>query len=672
MMLHFLHHCVHAWIIFLEQIKCSGKAHDIFQWEAMRTLSRSIHEKTTYKLMAERLMLPEKFYHPIGSAENRREILMGLSPMLNDADTHRKQEVEACETFTKCKSSKVKTRNSYEYIDVVTMQAVDFTEYERRYDLKHMFMQRRYSNLFILLFYFVRYIRFITATKVNRQLNYALQLQPALVTFSSKIPDSVPLEDKENIPAQALSSAPSSAVKPLRKRKHANTVLGLHQDSDVAPSSKSGGARRETLSPGTVRKLLIEKVETAMSPASDSTSVVGSSKSEPTTVEDAAIAVPDYSSTSTGSMSPIGDIDLVAFDDESLTNASSTATKRRDQCGRRSTLSPTAARLIAMEIMTEEPEEVPQSEETPLSEEVQQLKEVQPEEVQQSSPVATEEFVAEVALISHASDSLVEPDANHDISAEETEDAVLDSETIVSSAKKSTSECVEAITDNRTQCDEDCSVNFDVSSPQSRLLSTPSRREAIPRILLPIDGSHLVDTVLISLASEVSDMIAQSPTRRFFGRKSEGNIVHRGLEILGGSESELEAFEMLESFVSSAILAKSMEAESPHFISPERDSKRRSVGSSGSKPAKSLDELIIFQSEVAANSEPTIEEAEEKSSDEAAHLADEIDELDWERRASQRMRERFAAARWQYLWEIVSAQAANKAINAARKKQKFL
>lgn len=115
------------------QIKCSGKAHDIFQWEAMRTLSRSIHEKTTYKLMAERLMLPEKFYHPIGSAENRREILMGLSPMLNDADTHRKQEVEACETFTKCKSSKVKTKNSYEYIDVVTMKAVDFAEYERRY-----------------------------------------------------------------------------------------------------------------------------------------------------------------------------------------------------------------------------------------------------------------------------------------------------------------------------------------------------------------------------------------------------------------------------------------------------------------------------------------------------------------------------------------------------------
>lgn len=133
-MLQFLYHYVEIWTVSLEQIKCSGKAHDIFQWEAMRSLSRSIHEKSTYKLMAERLMLPEKFYHPIGSAENRREILMGLSPMLNDADTHRKQEIEACETFTKCKSSKVKTRNSYEYIDVVTLKAVDFTEYERRYD----------------------------------------------------------------------------------------------------------------------------------------------------------------------------------------------------------------------------------------------------------------------------------------------------------------------------------------------------------------------------------------------------------------------------------------------------------------------------------------------------------------------------------------------------------
>eukprot|EP01033_Poteriospumella_lacustris_P000720 gene723-510_t len=552
-------------------------------------------------------MLPEKFYHPIGSAENRREILMGLSPMLNDADTHRKQEIEASENFTKCKSSKVKTRNSYEYIDVVTLKAVDFTEYERRY------------------------IRFVTETKVNRQMNYALQLQPTLVTFSSKIPDSVPLEDKENVPAQALSSAPSSAVKPLRKRKHANTVLGLHHDGDAAPSSRSGGARRETLSPGTVRKLLIERVETAMSPASDS--VVVPSTSETVVFEDAAIT--DFPSTSTGSMSPIGDIDLVVFDDESSTNASSTTTKRRDQCCRRSTLSPTAARLIAMEIMTEEPEEVQELEEVQQPEEVQELEEdqqpediqqseevQQPEEVQQleelqqSTPVATE-FAADVAHISHASDSLVEPDANHDIRAEETEDALVEPET-------------------------------------AREIQSPSA------------------SILLSLASEVSDMIAQSPTRRFFGRKSEGNIVHRGLEILGGSESELEAFEMLESFVSSAILAKSMEAESPHFISPERDSKRRSIGSSSSNPKKVQDELVVFESACAANSEPTNNEAEEKSSDEATNLADEIDEFDWERRASQRMRDRFAAARWQYLWEIVSAQAANKAIHVARKKQKFL
>lgn len=83
-------------------------------------------------MMSERLMLPDRFHHPIGSVENRREILVGLSPMLTDADSQRKQEVEACEKFTKCKSSRVRNRNTYEYIDVVTSKAVDFCEYERR------------------------------------------------------------------------------------------------------------------------------------------------------------------------------------------------------------------------------------------------------------------------------------------------------------------------------------------------------------------------------------------------------------------------------------------------------------------------------------------------------------------------------------------------------------
>lgn len=105
----------------------------MFQWEAMRNLSKSIHEKTTYKLMSERLMLPERFYHPIGSVENRREILLSLTPMLTVADIQRKQEVEACESFTKCRSSRVRARNTYEYIDMETTRAIDFVDYERRY-----------------------------------------------------------------------------------------------------------------------------------------------------------------------------------------------------------------------------------------------------------------------------------------------------------------------------------------------------------------------------------------------------------------------------------------------------------------------------------------------------------------------------------------------------------
>lgn len=77
-------------------------------------------------------MNSNRVYHPIGSVENRREILMGLSPMLTDADNQRKQEVEACEVYTKCRSSKVRSRNAYEYIDLESSRVIEFAEYERR------------------------------------------------------------------------------------------------------------------------------------------------------------------------------------------------------------------------------------------------------------------------------------------------------------------------------------------------------------------------------------------------------------------------------------------------------------------------------------------------------------------------------------------------------------
>ncbi len=54
------------------------------------------------------------------------------------------------------------------------------------------------------------------------------------------------------------------------------------------------------------------------------------------------------------------------------------------------------------------------------------------------------------------------------------------------------------------------------------------------------------------------------------------------------------------------------------------------------------------------------------------YAGQQIDEAAWEVAAHRRMRDRFAMARWQYLWEMVSAQAANKAITHARKKQKII
>lgn len=104
----------------------------MFQWEAIRNLSRNIYHNTSYKLMPERSMISNRTYHPIGTTENRREILLSLSSMLTDAENQRKQEVEACELFTKCRSHKVRSRNTYEYIDLESSKVINFADYERR------------------------------------------------------------------------------------------------------------------------------------------------------------------------------------------------------------------------------------------------------------------------------------------------------------------------------------------------------------------------------------------------------------------------------------------------------------------------------------------------------------------------------------------------------------
>ena len=98
----------------------------------MRQISKALYATTSYRLMSARLISPEKFHHPIGSEENRKEIFLSLTPMLNAAETQRKIDAEECEKFTRCRCNRTKGKTSYQYIDIDTTEIVDYKEYEKR------------------------------------------------------------------------------------------------------------------------------------------------------------------------------------------------------------------------------------------------------------------------------------------------------------------------------------------------------------------------------------------------------------------------------------------------------------------------------------------------------------------------------------------------------------
>jgi hypothetical protein len=53
--------------------------------------------------------------------------------MLTEAEEQRQKETAACESFTRCKSGKGKSKFScYDYTDIDVKCQVDFAEYEKR------------------------------------------------------------------------------------------------------------------------------------------------------------------------------------------------------------------------------------------------------------------------------------------------------------------------------------------------------------------------------------------------------------------------------------------------------------------------------------------------------------------------------------------------------------
>jgi hypothetical protein len=78
-------------------------------------------------------MYPDRFKYPISSLEAKKDILGGMTPMLAEAESVRKADIDRCEQFTRCRVEKSRLRSaSYQYIDIDTDLVVSSAEYSRR------------------------------------------------------------------------------------------------------------------------------------------------------------------------------------------------------------------------------------------------------------------------------------------------------------------------------------------------------------------------------------------------------------------------------------------------------------------------------------------------------------------------------------------------------------
>jgi hypothetical protein len=95
--------------------------------------ARSLKEEFAYGLLPARLLHPDNFSLPAEAIESKRAVLLGLAPMLDDAEKQRKIDVAVCQAHTRCRIDSKRTRASwYQYSDVDAQLAIDPSEYEDR------------------------------------------------------------------------------------------------------------------------------------------------------------------------------------------------------------------------------------------------------------------------------------------------------------------------------------------------------------------------------------------------------------------------------------------------------------------------------------------------------------------------------------------------------------
>ncbi len=99
----------------------------------MVQLSKTVFESSSYPLLPNRLMFPEKYIHQPSSIESKRALIYSMEGNLNDSERQKKQDTAMCEEFTRCRVGKGRdSRSSFEYFDIDANVAISDDDYERR------------------------------------------------------------------------------------------------------------------------------------------------------------------------------------------------------------------------------------------------------------------------------------------------------------------------------------------------------------------------------------------------------------------------------------------------------------------------------------------------------------------------------------------------------------
>lgn len=241
-------------------------------------IARNVLKSSNYKLLSTRLIHPELFEFPSSTLESKKALLLSLSPMLKEAEEQKKKDTAACESFTRCKSSKGRgSYGIYQYTDFDIHTMVDYPEYEKRYPNFQFFHE---IISFLYFFYLDRYLMYIKSTRTSPQTScsdenfLAIRKSSSNITPSGSIIDSkvqqsrVSLQDacKENVVlhhnyafTEGLSLSPSQIVRKEKSSNRSSRTAGSNRHIE----------RRITLSPATAKALLLSSLDEEKEVAED-------------------------------------------------------------------------------------------------------------------------------------------------------------------------------------------------------------------------------------------------------------------------------------------------------------------------------------------------------------------------------------------------------------------